>query len=255
MQRAECNLERPMQDRDEGFGEFYAQQKNWDDGRFGVLTPREKGDITAAIRISRASLPPESRVLDIGFGNGGFLVYGRKRKWEMQGTEMNELLLQRARRNGFEVTHGDGLNRFADDTFDLVVADSVLEHVPCDKITPMLRSIRAVARDGAVFMARFPNGDSPFGRFVQHGDPTHITTLGSFKAAYYAREAGMEIIYLGGEPQPLRAGLKHFCYRLIANPIRWVLNLFLNLLFCPGNRKALCSVNLVLIARVTKTYD
>jgi 2-polyprenyl-3-methyl-5-hydroxy-6-metoxy-1,4-benzoquinol methylase len=234
------------------YGDTYAQHKSWDDEQFGVLTVREEADLTAIIRKAKVSIPPQSRVLEIGFGNGGFLVYGRKRKWEMYGTEMNELLLKRARRNGFDVIHADNLDSFASDYFDLVVAIDVLEHVPGHRIQGFLTDVKRISKDKAVFIARFPNGDSPFGRFSQHGDPTHTTTIGSHKARYLAEEAGMEIIYIGGEAQPILSGLSHFLYRLVANPVKKLLNLILNFLFCPGARRALCSINLVTILRIRK---
>ena len=235
------------------YGDFYAQQKHWDDERFGVLTAREEADLTAIIRKAKVSIPPQSRILEIGFGNGGFLAYGRKRQWEMHGTEMNELLLQRARRNGFDVIHADNLDSFASDYFDLIVAFDVLEHIPGHKIHGFLTDVRRISKDKAVSIARFPNGDSPFGRFSQHGDPTHITTIGSHKARYFAEEAGLDIIYIGGEAQPLWAGLPHFLYRLVANPLKKLLNLILNFLFCPGEYRSLCSINLVMVLRSRKT--
>ena len=257
MPNTERDLETHAQHEEEivsQYGDTYAKHKSWNDERFGVLTVREEADLTAIIRKAKVSIPPQSRVLEIGFGNGRFLVYGRKRKWEMHGTEMNELLLQRARRNGFDVIHADNLDSFASDYFDLVVAFDVLEHVPGHRIHGFLTDVKRISKDKAVFIARFPNGDSPFGRFSQHGDPTHITTIGSHKARYFAEEAALDIVYIGGEAQPLWAGLPHFVYRLIANPLKKLLNLTLNFLFCPGEYRSLCSINLVIILRSRKTF-
>jgi SAM-dependent methyltransferase len=234
------------------YGDTYAKHKSWYAERFGVLTVREEADLAALIWMSKVSFPPQSRVLEIGFGNGGFLAYGSKRQWEMHGTEMNELLLQRARRNGFDVIHADSLDSFPSGYFDLVVAFDVLEHIPGHKIHGFLMDVQRISKDKAVFIARFPNGDSPFGRFSQHGDPTHITTIGSHKARYFAGEAGLEIIYIGGEAQPLLSGLPHFLYRLVANPLKKMLNLILNFLFCPGEYRSLCSINLVIILHIRK---
>ena len=255
MPNTERDLETAIPGKEETaqtFGDFYAQQKHWDDERFGVLTAREEADLTALLRMSKVSLPPQSRVLEIGFGNGGFLAFGRNRQWEMHGTEMNELLLQRARRNGFDVIHADNLDSFASDCFDLVVAFDVLEHVPGHRIHGFLTNVKRISKDKAVFIARFPNGDSPFGRFSQHGDPTHITSIGSHKARYFAEEAGFDIIYIGGEAQPLLSGLPHFLYRLVANPLKGLLNLIQNFLFCPGEYRSLCSINLVMVLRIRK---
>lgn len=241
-----------MQASTKKYGEFYAELKHWDEQEFGLLTTREKADLTAIVHLARAPFPPRSQVLEIGFGNGGVLTYGRDRQWEMHGTEVNELLVQRARDHGFRAFDGEDLACMASESFDLVLAFDVLEHIPIDGIGELLCRVRRIAKERAVFIARFPNGDSPFSRAVQHGDPTHLTAIGSRMAAHLAKEAGMEVLYLGGEPQPLRAGLPHFCYRIITNPMRGLLNLCLNLLFYPGDPKPLCSRNLVMVLRVAK---
>ena len=239
--------------RRNAFGDVYARVKRWDEGEFGVLSARDEADLAAIVRKAKVFFPPSSRVLEIGFGNGGFLAYGRKRQWEMHGTEMNEILLKRARRNGFAVTQADNFNSLPKGYFDLVAAFDVLEHVPSCGIPDFLRDVRRVLKEGAVFIARFPNGDSPFGRFNQHGDPTHVTTIGKHKAKYFAEQAGFEALYIGGEPQPLWSDLPHLAYRLLALPLRGILNLALNFLFCAGDPKSLCSINLVMVLRLAET--
>jgi SAM-dependent methyltransferase len=235
-----------------GYGRVYLQWKGWNAEEFGVLSRKKEADIAALIRKSKTALPPGTRVLEIGFGNGSFLAYGKKRHWEMHGTEVNAGLLGRARQEGFRVVHSDNLEPFPDNHFGLVAAFDVLEHLPQDKLEGFLREIQRVLGDGGIFIARFPNGDSPFGGFLQHGDPTHITTIGSLMARYFANKTGMEIAYLGGEPQPLWAGLPQFAYRAFAIPIRHMMNLFINLIFSPRIRIAFCSPNLVMVFRAVK---
>jgi len=234
------------------YGEMYTEFKQWGAQEFGEISAREKADLAAIIRLAKKSIPAQSRVLEIGFGNGGALAYGRSRQWEMYGTEVNEVLLERARSSGFSVLHANELGSFRDSYFDLILVLDVLEHVPIENILELLDQLKRIAKNDATIIARFPNGDSPFARFAQHGDPTHVTTFGKGKAAYYARQAGLEIVALRGEPQPLRVDFIHFCHRAVANPIRSLLDLSLNLLFCPGGFRSLCSVNLVMVVRVLK---
>jgi SAM-dependent methyltransferase len=225
----------------------YLKWKHWEAGTFGSLSRRDASDLSAQIRRSKVSLPPGSRVLEMGFGNGSILRYGRNRHWEMIGTEANIELVRRANESGFCAKHAEDLRPFPDDHFDLVIAYDVLEHIGQDQIPSALSEVQRILKKGGVFLARFPNGDSPFSRFSQHGDPTHLTTIGSFKAKNFAATLDMRITYLGGEIQPLWAGLPHFAYRILANPIRSLLNVFLNFLFCPGDYKSLCSTNLIMI--------
>jgi len=236
-----------------GYGEEYLQWKGWGAETFGVLNRQEEADISAQLRKARTVLSPQSRVLEIGFGNGKFLAYGKKRQWEMHGTEVNAGLLESARLKGFHAVHTESLEPFSADQFDLVAAFDVLEHLPQEALFPFLQEIQRVLKDRGVFIARFPNGDSPFGRFIQHADPTHLTTIGSSKARYFAKKLGVRIIYIGAEAQPiLGGGAKHFAYRVIAVPIKYAMNLALNFLFTPRTRRALCSTNLVLAFRVDK---
>jgi SAM-dependent methyltransferase len=242
-------------DREVGseYGNAYLEWKDWDENAFGVLSRREEADLSAQLRKAKVQLPAGSRVLEIGFGNGTFLTYGAKRQWEMHGAEVNQGLVERARQKGFHAVQTETLAPFPDDQFHLVVAFDVMEHIPQDKIVEFLGEVRRVLKDGGVFMARFPNGDSPFGRFGQNGDPTHLTTIGSVKARFFALKAGMQIRYLGGEAQPLMAGWSYFAYRLISMPTKYVLNRFLNFLFFPREPKALCSPNLILILQAAKS--
>lgn len=238
---------------DASYGNAYLQWKSWGAENFGTLSRQEEIDISAQLRKSKTMLPAQSRVLEIGFGNGKFLAYGKKRQWEMHGTEVNSGLLESARRQGYHVVHTDNLKPFLDNQFNLVVAIDVLEHVPQEELFAFLQEIQRVLQNGGVFIARFPNGDSPFGRFIQNGDPTHLNTIGSGKARYFAKKLGVEIVYLGAEAQPIwGGGAAHFAYRAIAVPIKYMMNLVLNFLFTPRTCRALCSTNLVMALRVVK---
>ena len=236
-----------------GYGNEYTEWKDWSAEAFGTLSTREEADISAQFNAAKTPFPPGTLALDIGFGNGRLLGYGAKRHWQMHGTELNEGLVERARKSGFDAVYSEDLSPFPDSSFNLVVAFDVMEHIPQDQILGFLAQVQRVLLDGGVFLARFPNGDSPFGLQIQNGDPTHLTFIGSMRAEYFANKAGMEIVYLGGEKVPLRAGFPHTAHRLLAIPIRGLMNTFLNLLFCPRDPKAFCSVNLVMILRAHKS--
>jgi len=238
---------------DLGAGDAYAypKWKDWGAEAFGVLSQRDEADFSAHLRRSGMLLPPGSRVLEMGFGNGGFLTYARKRGWDITGTEINPELVRRATEHGFCARHAENLALFSENHFDFVIIYDVLEHIPQERLLDLLSDVKRVLKDDGMLIARFPNGDSPFSRFSQHGDPTHLTTIGSLKAKYFAATLNMKVVYVGGELQPLRAGLPHFAYRIVANPIRFLMNAFLNFMFCPGNHKSLCTTNLIMILRKT----
>jgi SAM-dependent methyltransferase len=231
------------------YGDGYLEWKHWSPESFAVLSKREECDFAANLRKARTNLPAGSQVLEIGFGNGALLEYGRRRDWQMHGTEANPALVERARQKGFQAIHAETLAGFADSSFHLVAALDVIEHIPLDLLPGFLAEVRRVLKPGGLFLAHFPNGDSPFGLHIQNGDPTHKTVIGSIRARYLAAQAAFEMIYIGHEVQALWAGATHTPHRLFAVPAKKLMNAFLNLVFSPRAPLPFCSPNLVMIVR------
>lgn len=238
-----------VEGREDRYGQDYLAWKDWNAETFGMLQPQVKAGFKAEMR--RAGLASGDRldVLEIGFGNGAFLAYAKARGWNVTGLEVNEPLVETAKRNGFSAFCGN-LAGFADNSFDLVVAFDVLEHVPQAEMAGLLAEVERVLRGGGLFIARFPNGDSPFGLVHQNGDVTHVTAIGSVKAEYFALNAGAQIVHLGSEAMPILAGHPvHTVHRLVAMPIRHFLNFVFRLLYFPRSRVSFFSPNLTMILR------
>lgn len=236
------------------FGGEYLKWKAWAEEGFGTLTKKHFSHFSAEIGKTGKVFPLGSRVLEIGYGNGSFLAYSKARKWEVVGTEVSTDLVEIASRKGFDVHHADNLRDFRDDSFDLIVAFDVLEHIPEENLLEFLRQIVRTLRDGGCFIARFPNGDSPFGLPAQNGDITHTTAIGSGKVRYFADSLSVDLVYVGAESQPLLGvGLARFFHRLVALPVKKILNLFVNMIIFGPPGFAFCSPNLVLIYRAKKT--
>jgi SAM-dependent methyltransferase len=232
-----------------GYGVEYAEWKHWTADSFGALSTREACDFAANLRKAHSSLPAGTVALDVGFGNGAFLEYGRRRGWQMHGTEANPALVDRARQRGFQAVHAETLTAFADTTFHFVSAFDVMEHFPLEALPGFLLEVRRVLKPGGVFLARFPNGDSPISRHLQNGDPTHKTAIGSHRAKWLAEATRFEVVYLWHQVQALWAGATHTPHRLFAVPTKKLMNAFLNLVFSPRDPLPFCSPNLVMILR------
>jgi SAM-dependent methyltransferase len=236
------------------YGTDYLKWKAWHEIKFGTRTRLDAKYFAAELKKTKATFALKSKVLEIGFGTGSFLTHGKEQKWEMFGTEVNNDLVERARRRGFNVFHTGDLRTFSDSIFDLIVAFDVLEHIPQDQLGDFLDEIKRVLKSGGYFIARFPNGDSPFGLINQNGDITHVTTIGSEKAKFLAARLGVEVVYLGGEAHPLSGtSLLMFSHRLVALPIRALINLLVNLMFIPRANIAFCSANLIMILKISKS--
>ena len=213
----------------------------------GELRPALRAGECGLCRPAAVNLRPGATVLEIGVGNGAFLEFGRRRGWQMHGTEVNPGLLECARQNGFVVTEAETLDPFPSQSFAMVAAFDVMEHIPLEALPGFLSGVRRVLKPGGYFVARFPNGDSPFGRHIQNGDVTHKTTIGSIRARYLAMKACLEVVFLGCEVQAIWAGHAYTGHRLFAVPVKKLMNAFFNLAFSPRDPLPFCSPNLELV--------
>ncbi|HWE38639.1 MAG TPA: class I SAM-dependent methyltransferase [Isosphaeraceae bacterium] len=109
-----------------------------------------------------AAIPAGSRVLEVGCGTGGFLVAARRAGLEVVGADVATRWLVVARRRladrGLSAPIvGANAERlpWADASFDVVVADSVLEHL-ADPLAA-LREWRRVVRPGGRLLVWSPN--------------------------------------------------------------------------------------------------
>lgn len=239
-----------------GYGNDYLAWKAWSDDSFATLRPSEEHYFRAELKKTRAQFPPESDVLEIGFGNGGFLAFGRKMRWRMQGTEVNANLVETASRAGFDVRHSDHLRSYADASFDLIVALDVLEHIPTEKLLEFLSDVTRMLRPGGRFLARFPNGDSPFGLVHQNGDFTHVQAIGSGKIRFLAAKLGVELIFVGSEAEPILGMAPAVSlHRLIFVPVKKLIGGLVKLIFFPAGGPAFCSANLVVVFKPVGRED
>lgn len=168
----------------------YAQWKGWS----GTFAPRRKEARYYAAEFR--DTPLEDRdVLEVGFGDGGFMAWASAQGARVMGTEINETLLAGAHQQGYtalEASLEDLAERGCH--YDVIVAFDVLEHWDMDELSQHLTTVRQLLTDGGRFVARFPNGQSPFGRAFQHGDFTHKSTLSTYKMRYLATATGLELV-------------------------------------------------------------
>lgn len=212
----------------------YLVWKNWESDQFCQCSKFEAATYRAEIK--KTGLNSIQNVVEIGFGNGGFLAYSKKQNWNVIGVELNDQLVLRARAKGIEAFSFHDFSTIKNEWADLIVAIDVFEHIEQKSLEELLTKIRMKLKPGGVLLARFPNADSPFGLVNQNGDFTHATALGSYKVEYLAKNFGFEINYIGGESYPIFCGhLKYGIQRAISNPIRYFLEKITHAVFFPTN--------------------
>jgi 2-polyprenyl-3-methyl-5-hydroxy-6-metoxy-1,4-benzoquinol methylase len=172
----------------------YIDWKDWRDDSFGKFDPLLARYLEAETGISAG---PGVRVLEIGFGNGPLIGWLHSIGVEIFGVELNAVLVDRCRRllgegRAFTDLNDDRLTADAG-SFTHIVAFDVIEHISQDDLPNFLTRLKSLLAARGCIILRFPNGDSPFGRIYQHGDPTHVTTIGRSKIAYFAQQTGLAV--------------------------------------------------------------
>ena len=101
-------------------------------------------------------VPPGSRVLDLGCGNGEFLAYLRDtRQCSGYGVEIDDANVLACTQRGVNViqlNHEEGLALFEDQSFDVVLQLETLQHLRNTE-----KMLRETARVGRLGIVSFPN--------------------------------------------------------------------------------------------------
>lgn len=244
-----------MQDKIEeqepgAYGSDYLDWKSWGDDDFGVLSRSTATYYEAELKRAGLHDRRDLKVLEVGFGNGDFMTFCKRRGWTITGTEINLGLVAVGKAAGFDARIASDLETMDPDSFDLVVTIDVLEHIPPEGTVAFLQSLLRVLRPGGSLVAHFPNADSPFGLYNQNGDATHVNAIGSGRARFYAQAAGAELVFLYGEARPIPAGsIAHTAQRLVALPFRLIANALARFIFLPGTNIDFSATALTMILR------
>lgn len=222
----------------------YDQFKDWTPASFGACSPGMADYYRA--ELARHGMDVNGkRVLEIGFGNGEFLQFARTAGGEVHGIEIQPALLERARTHGFSV-HGDldaGIAALSGPV-DLFALFDVLEHLAPEETIALLQKLAGVAApSGALLVARFPNGDSPFSLPLQNGDFTHRLAIGAGIAHRMLTLGGWRIVHLGDPAWPRDVATR------IRVALRRAAELMIGSLFWGRQRPSTLFHNYILAAR------
>jgi 2-polyprenyl-3-methyl-5-hydroxy-6-metoxy-1,4-benzoquinol methylase len=201
--------------------EDYSSQKGWSEEQFAVLDAREAGYLAAELRRHRLSCGG-ARVLEVGFGNGQVLQFAKQAGADVHGVEIQQDLVSRARQKGFSAYESldAAAGALAGKPVDLFFLFDIVEHLDADELVALLHRLGELANlGGSAIVARFPNGDSPFGLCRQNGDFTHKTAIGAGVAHQLFRKGGWTITYLG-EPARYSRSVPHKIYSVLSNGLR-----------------------------------
>lgn len=144
------------------------------------------------------SLPkplPGQRLLDVGCGNGKFLVMAKAMGWEVVGVDFDELAVNTARKAGLTVLYGDIFSITDDESFDYITCSHVIEHVHNPKA--FLEHIHALLKPNGKLWLETPNIQS-YGHEIFKGDwrglepPRHLVLFSNAALSELLSQVGFQ---------------------------------------------------------------
>ena len=177
----------------------YEDWKNWEADSFAKTSKLEEAYFNNIFKLLK--LKKSSKILEIGFGNGSFLGYAVSQKFNYDGVESNQNLVDLAIDNNFSAyTSLDKINR--ETKYDLIILFDVIEHINADVVEEFFKEMNVhLEETGSIFL-RFPNGSSPLGLGNQHGDVTHCNIVTLPKLNYWCYNSDLKVIFYRGDIRP-----------------------------------------------------
>ena len=179
---------------------------DFSDGWLGRLLSRIPGARMRSGAIVRyVKNYPEGHLLDVGCGNGSFLLTMRELGWQVEGLEPDLSAVRSARSLGLEVSHGSARSsELPSKTWDAITMSHVIEHV----VDPLAAIELLVTRlnDGGMLSIISPNPVGSlaciFGRNWFAMDPPRHLVLPSPKGyELMTRKLGLNVEIFTGNSQ------------------------------------------------------
>lgn len=168
-------------------------------GRWIVpLLPPIRAKADAACRHLPRPSPQARRLLDVGFGNGGFLKLAIRMGWNAAGIDFDEKAVRVARAQALEVRCGSVAELLSEDArYDVITISHVIEHVH-DPHALLLQAF-SLLQPGGLLWLETPNiqsdGARRFGRdWLNLDPPRHLVLFNSNSLRSSLMRAGFDQI-------------------------------------------------------------
>ncbi len=145
----------------------------------------------ASHRIGTPAFGNGGKMLDMGCGNGRYLLTMRKLGWQVEGVEFSESGVRVCQKENLTVHHGDLPSaNFEDGRFDLITVRHVVEHIP----------------EPQAFMAELARILKPQGRLVMETPNANALGRSWFGPNWYANDVPRHLILFTPDNLALLAG-------------------------------------------------
>jgi O-antigen chain-terminating methyltransferase len=135
-----------------------------------------------------------SKILDLGSGRGDWLRLLSKEGFNPCGVEVNEVFAERTRNEGLDVTHSEMmlyLARQPDESFDLITAFHLIEHLNADNIIRLLHEIKRTLKPGGRLFIETPSPENLVVAACNfYADPTHHKPVNPHTLVFILKEMG-----------------------------------------------------------------
>jgi hypothetical protein len=148
---------------------------------------------------------PTGPVLELGSGRGEFLDLLREAGVPARGVDSDDGMVAAATAAGHDVTLGDAIDHLAAEppgALGGVFCAHFLEHLTPDEVTRVYAGVARALRPGGTFVAAVPHAGSL--AVLGHDfwlDPTHVRFYHPTLLAFFAAQAGLEVVATGGNPR------------------------------------------------------
>lgn len=117
-------------------------------------------------------------ILDIGCGRGEWLSILQQLNMNAKGIDNNQAMIQRCLKQGFTVIQDDMLSYLyqqPDNSFSVVTAFQVIEHLPFKTLVILIQEILRTLRPGGIAILETPNPKNIIiTSYIFNLDPTHL---------------------------------------------------------------------------------
>jgi 2-polyprenyl-3-methyl-5-hydroxy-6-metoxy-1,4-benzoquinol methylase len=165
-------------------------------GKLVYLLPVRRMGLDADVKFLRAR--PCGRLLDVGCGSGEWLIFMQELGWQAEGVDFDECALEAATKKGLQVRCGALEQQdFAIGSFDAVILNHVIEHVPDPEGT--LSECWRILKPGGILVVCTPNGASLGHKLFGKGwrglePPRHLHVLSGESMQRLAQKAGFHSV-------------------------------------------------------------